>query len=331
VTTFGKTSIGASYDDGDADSIISGRFTLTETGTVSGVSGYLDNQTAGHAACYCRGVIYSATGGNPTTLQAVSAPVALSDNQAPGWVYFGFSSPPSLPAADYWLGIHLDSNASGVKIYGDANGGYFASTGAAYGSGTPTTYPAGGQNNTNPSFYATYSTAPYFGNQDVTSPALDGGNLGNKLASKFTLTASGVMGNFSTYVDNQHSGHAANAHIKAAIYADSSGSPGALQLTYNASAAIADNAAAAWVALTPASQVTLPAGTYWLAQETDSSGIDFLCQIVGAGNNAYNFATYGTFSDPFGTSLEDWAESYCCYVTYTTGNDLSPLIVFGRA
>lgn len=157
MSTFGQTGIGASYDDGDGDCIISGRFTLTETGTVSGVSGYLDNQSAGHAACYCRGVIYSTTGSYPTTLQAVSAPVALSDNQAPGWVYFGFSSPPSLPAADYWLGIHLDSNANGVKIYRDTSGGYFASTGATYSSGTPTTYPTGGQNTANPSFYATYT------------------------------------------------------------------------------------------------------------------------------------------------------------------------------
>lgn len=84
-------------------------------------------------------------------------------------------------------------------------------------------------------------------------------------------------------------------NIMTAIYADSSGSPGAL-LAYSTSTA----AVSGWNDLTLNTPVAVTAGTtYWLAFNNDDDNVDTYRDPNGA--HVYITQTYGSYPDPFGT------------------------------
>ena len=65
-------------------------------------------------------MIYADAGGSPGSLVAVSNEVSVAHGQAAGWVDFGFASPPTLAAGNYWLGFIEGGSASVIRIYWDA-------------------------------------------------------------------------------------------------------------------------------------------------------------------------------------------------------------------
>lgn len=108
-------------------------------------------------------------------------------------------------------------------------------------------------------------------------------------------------------------------YCRMAIYADSSGTPGALVAQTN-QVQLAASASAAWVDFTFASSFSLSAGTYWLTFGADSDGPRVAYDWVeGAWRGRYAPDTYSDgFSDPYGTSYDNGSLRDSMYVTYTT-------------
>lgn len=141
MSTFGNGSISGasvlgSLADGGNQFSVRGKFPLTEAGEISKLTVYIDNQGAGHRACNIRGGVYDddGDGGQAGTLKG-SATVAVSDNQAAGWVDITFSSPISVGAGEWWLCVQGDSNAVGCRLYGTTTGGTMAAAVDAYADG----------------------------------------------------------------------------------------------------------------------------------------------------------------------------------------------------
>jgi len=108
-------------------------------------------------------------------------------------------------------------------------------------------------------------------------------------ASNITVNYTGVITkvgvNVATPVGN----------IMTAIYADSSGSPGALLAYSNSTPAVSG-----WNDLTLNSPVSVTAGTtYWLGFNNDDDNLDTYRDANGT--HVYVSQTYGSFPDPFGT------------------------------
>jgi hypothetical protein len=149
-----------------ADVVCLGKFTLTEAGTVSKLTIYCDNQGSGYQACNAKGLIYAAdgSGGRPSTLKAASGAVAVSANQAAGWVDFTLSV--ALAAGDYWLGGMADASGTGWRMYGQTSGGYIYAASDTYSDGPAdpcSTTLYGGSPHEGTSLvcvYATYTTTP---------------------------------------------------------------------------------------------------------------------------------------------------------------------------
>ena len=166
MSTFGNTStsgisaLSPLYDSGMGSFNVRGKFALTEAGDVSKVSAYIDNQGDGHQACDIRVGIYDDDGseGLAATLMD-SATLAVSDNQAAGWVDIEFSSAVSLTAGNWWLAIQGSASADGCMMYGQAGSGLLHVSIDAWADGmdSPPATPFFGDAY-NLCIYATYTT-----------------------------------------------------------------------------------------------------------------------------------------------------------------------------
>ena len=160
MATFGDTTQAATYSFGYNDQSLGTRFQLTEAGSVSKLSAYIDNLDTSHALCHMRGVIYSDKAGPaPDALVGRSDEVTVADSKAAGWVDLTFATPVSLAAGYYWLGLHLDGPAAGLRFYRDDTGGSSWYRNDTYSDGTLD--PIGSVNSSTRVFsiYATYTTA----------------------------------------------------------------------------------------------------------------------------------------------------------------------------
>ena len=139
-------------------------------------------------------------------------------------------------------------------------------------------------------------------------------------ASKFTLSEDGDVTKVTAFFDYD-SGNSSNAgdNVKAVIYADSSGSPGALMA---ASAGVAIGAGDQTVDFTVS--VSLTAGDYWLGVVSDSFNSRINSNLGAGGSYARKESfTYASPPDPFGTPDATGATAFGIYATYTTGPALS--------
>jgi len=92
MATFGKTSVGASTNDQGSERIRACRFQLTEAGTVTKITAYLNKTGNVYAA------IYDDNAGVPNNLKASSGAVSVS-----GWAWYDFTVNVALSAGYYWL------------------------------------------------------------------------------------------------------------------------------------------------------------------------------------------------------------------------------------
>jgi RHS repeat-associated protein len=167
----------------------------------------------------------------------------------------------------------------------------------------------------------------------LTSTALDTGSAttigkittgasNNKLAANFksgnkvTLTTQGRFTKISADLDGNGTG-SGSQNVRALIYADSSGSPGALKAT-SVQVTIVKGRARGWVDFTISPAVTLPAGDYWLVLHSGTNANitrRFGDTVTGAERN--NADTYSDgAADPFGTPTSgNW--SWSTNATYT--------------
>jgi RHS repeat-associated protein len=154
------------------------------------------------------------------------------------------------------------------------------------------------------------------------------GASNNKLAAnlksgnKITLSQQGRFTKISAYLDGNGTGSGSQT-VRALIYADSSGSPGALKAT-SAQVTIAKGRAAGWVDFTISPAITLPSGDYWLVLHSGTTANitrRFGDTLTGAERN--NTDTYSDgAADPFGTATTgNW--SWSTYATYTPLSNVS--------
>lgn len=132
----------------------------------------------------------------------------------------------------------------------------------------------------------------------------------------------------TAYVRN-NSGSA--QYCRMALYADSSGVPGAL--VYQTEAVqLAGSAAAAWVDFAFTTPFARTAAQYWNAFMAEGDGPRLAYDWVsGAWRGRYNADTYSDgFSDPFGSSDDDGAMRHSSYFTYTTAAPGNPAYYFAQ-
>lgn len=139
-------------------------------------------------------------------------------------------------------------------------------------------------------------------------------------ASKFTLSEDGAVTKVTAFFDYD-AGNTSSAgdNGKAVIYADSSGSPGAL---VGVSSAVAIGAGDQTVDFPLTASLT--AGDYWLGIVTDSFNSRLHTFSTTGGNYVRKESlTYASPGDPMGTPDATGSNIFGIYATYTTGATLS--------
>jgi RHS repeat-associated protein len=154
------------------------------------------------------------------------------------------------------------------------------------------------------------------------------GSSNNKLAANFksgnkvTLTQQARVTKISAYLDGNGTGSGSQL-VRALIYADSSGAPGARKAT-SVEVSIAKGRAAGWVDFTISPAVVLPPGDYWLVLHSGGTANitrRFGDTVTGAERNNTDTYTDGA-ADPFGTpTTGNW--SWSTYATYTPVSNAS--------
>src|SRR5438445_244618 len=162
-----------------------------------------------------------------------------------------------------------------------------------------------------------WAQAPNILGKDTIGALIRNAPNGLKSGSKFRLAEQGSFSKARAYLDGLRSG-SAGPSFRALIYADSSGSPGALRAT-SGQVAVPHGQSARWVDFPISPGVALPAGTYWVVLHggpTGNSARRYGDAVTGA--ERYNSDSYSNgATDPFGTaSTGNWIWSI--YATYVT-------------
>ena len=162
-----------------------------------------------------------------------------------------------------------------------------------------------------------WAQAPNILGKDTIGALIRNAPNGLKWGSKFSLADQGTFSKVSAYLDGLGSGSGSQS-FRALIYADSSGSPGALRAT-SGQVAVPHGQSARWVDFPISPGVALPAGTYWVVLHggpTGNSARRYGDAVTGAERyNSDSFSNGAT--DPFGTaSTGNWIWSI--YATYVT-------------
>jgi len=163
-----------------------------------------------------------------------------------------------------------------------------------------------------------------FGKTSVGALRDDGMFANYKIVHKATLSTRGSVTKLSLYAVPGIKSPAPQS-LRGVIYADSSGSPGALIATGVEVVYQGNVNGAGWLDLPFANSVALAPGTYWLGFITGSEteGIGYLYDSV-SGSRAYNVNSYGSGpTNPFGTATKD-AEQASIYATYIPASGSVP-------
>jgi glucose/arabinose dehydrogenase len=116
----GLTTIGTSILGVTADAKWGNRYNLSEPGSFTQISAYVDGQGTGSGGQMTRALIYADSAGNPGALRATSATVTVPTGRGAAWVDFPISPPVSLPIGDYWLVLHGGPTGNAARRYGIA-------------------------------------------------------------------------------------------------------------------------------------------------------------------------------------------------------------------
>jgi hypothetical protein len=123
---FGRATVGSVVGDyGDGESRLS-RYTLSQAGAVTRMAVYTDgNGPKGVGAQQVARLLIYAVGpdGNPGALLGSSNGIVVQRGQAPRWVEATMPSPVTLPAGDYFLGLHGGPGTEIMRSYYDVGSG----------------------------------------------------------------------------------------------------------------------------------------------------------------------------------------------------------------
>lgn len=187
MATFGKTTIGGTAFDTGADFKHVNKRTLSERGTISKLSIYVDGSGAGSGSQVIRAVIYDddADFGEPGMLLASGTTVTVTDGQAAGWVDLPLSATVTLEPGDYHLGFQAGNASTTIRRYTDAGvWRYFNADTFTDGASAPFGVPSGTDQDI--SLYATYE--PPVG-RSLAMPYTVIGQVGLSLATPYGIVA----------------------------------------------------------------------------------------------------------------------------------------------
>jgi hypothetical protein len=159
--TFGKTRVGANTSSFSADWKRVNKYTLSVNATVNKLSIYLQ---PGHnrGTQTVEGVIYANANGVPGALLAHTQPLTFSTGESAGWYDLKLSTPLSLRAGDYWLGVFTGGNADVAAFRYDpvSNVRYWNTN--TFSAGPSSWFGSGTWDNYSMSIYAGYTTGGAF-------------------------------------------------------------------------------------------------------------------------------------------------------------------------
>lgn len=148
-----------------------------------------------------------------------------------------------------------------------------------------------------------------------------------KYGGKFTLSENAEVSSLWVYCSAAAGGAAT---CKGLIYADSGGSPAALEGT-TAELSVAAGSSALWRELTFAAAVSLTAGDYWLVVWSGTAYLTLYRDTTG-GSHVVDYDIYSAppAADPFGTPDDTGTRYYCFYAEYEIANQVpnAPTITY---
>jgi subtilisin family serine protease len=322
--TFGKTTVGALSDGGIfANYKVVHSATLTASGQVSKLSVYAIPGVGSPNPQVLKGVIYADSGGSPGALLATGVEVTYQGNvNGSGWFELPFATPVQLEPGTYWIGFIDGASTEGLGYRYDKVANSRAYNANAFASGPSNPFGTATKDSEQASIYATYTPSgppppppPATFGKTTVGASSDNYLAERKRVSRYALPKAGSVSKLSIYLaPTSTSGQQV---LKGVIYADSSGSPGALlgvsnQLTFKSASA------AGWYELPLATPLKLTAGNYWIGVITggESHVAGFRYDRV-TGSRVINANTYiSGASNPFGSFWTD-AEQTSLYATYT--------------
>ncbi len=173
-TTFGTTTIGGTYDAFAPDRKRVNAYSLSQAGSVSKLSVYLQpGYATGNADI--KGVIYADSNGSPGALIATSSQLVFPSTGTAGWYDLPFASPPSLTAGRYWIGVFTGgpTHTAGYRYTSVNNSRALNSN--TYTSGPSNPFGSATIDSQQMSLYATYSgQAPTPVPVNTTAPGISG-------------------------------------------------------------------------------------------------------------------------------------------------------------
>ncbi len=172
--TFGQTSIGASSDSFAANRKRVSEYALPLAGTVSKLSIYLA-PTATSGQQVLEGVIYSDASGKPGNLLGTTSQLTFESADAAGWYELTFSTPLSLAAGNYWIGVMTGATGGVAGFRYNSVSGSRDYNSNAYASGPSNPFGSVSTDSERMSLYATYapSTPPPVPS-NLTAPGITG-------------------------------------------------------------------------------------------------------------------------------------------------------------
>jgi hypothetical protein len=316
--TFGKTTVGASTDNGMfANYKIVHKATLSVPGSVTKLSVYAVPGINSPAAQSLKAVIYSDSEGSPSKLLATGTEVTYKGNvNGSGWLELPLASAVELTPGTYWIGFIDGSETEGMGYKYDSVEGSRAYNENSYSSGPTESFGTATKDSEQASIYATYTPIPEFGKTSV-GASYDNGMFANyKIVHKATLSAPGAVTKLTLYAIPGVNSPSAQA-LKAVIYSDSEGSPGELLATGSEVKYQGNVNGSGWFELPFGSPVKLTTGTYWIGfiDGSETEGMGYRYDEV-SNSRAYNANSFGSGpTNPFGSATKD-SEQASIYATY---------------
>jgi hypothetical protein len=156
---FGKSSVGANYDNGMfANYKIVNSATLSVPGSVTKLSVYAIPGINSPSPQALKAVIYSDSGGSPGALVATGTEVTYQGNvNGTGWFDLPFSSPVALGAGTYWIGFITGSTNEGMGYVFDWVGSSRAYSQNTFTNGPTDPFGTATQDSEQASIYATFT------------------------------------------------------------------------------------------------------------------------------------------------------------------------------
>lgn len=265
---------------------------------------------ASHSGIHARAVVYSDSSGSPDALLGTSDEVT-SPAQI-GWQEFNFPTPFTVNSGDHvWIGVIADAEMTSTN--GPTGSSVYNAD--AYAGGASGTFGATSSNAVALSGFLAGDDGQLRFGRSAVDPNVGNYQPSREHGEKFTLDIAtvGKAAQVSAIRALVHTTDAA-AKIKAAIFEDNGGIPGAKIAQTNE---LTGATSGAWLNLTFASAPVISEATYWIGIISD---VNLQTSVTPAGGNLWVDGpdTYaGAFTSPFSVNIPAPPNGIDIYAEYT--------------